>query len=419
MRVLSYDKPGYAEWRKSAHRVAAPDAAVQKAVADILAQVRTGGDEAVKKLTAQFDKTVIRSLVLSGKPAAPSKPVAAALKEARDNIAAFAKARLPKAWSMRNSHGARVGEAYRPFQRVGVYVPGGTAPLVSTALMTVTIAKVAGCKEVVAVTPPPVNPVLHWALQLAGADEIYQIGGAQAIGALAFGTESVRPVEKIVGPGNAFVTEAKRQVVGFVSIDQLPGPSEILVLADASANPAWIAADLLAQGEHGKGSQAVLVTPSAPLIQAVLAELEKQRTTLSRTEMIDKTLESGCVLVRVKNMAEAVAIANDYAAEHLSLQVKDARKWVPKLTTSGAIFVGGISPVVAGDFVAGPSHTLPTGGAARSFSGLTTADFFRRTSVVEYTPAALKKALPAITRFSEVEKLDAHGRSAQIRFSQS
>ena len=242
------------------------------------------------------------------------------------------------------------------------------------------------------------------------------MGGAQAIGALAYGTESIRPVQKIFGPGNAYVVEAKRQVVGRVAIDLLPGPSEILIVADSTANAAWIASDLLAQAEHGKGSQMILVTNSAKLLAAVEKQIREQMVSLSRQEHLAGVLEQGAVLILVKSMKDAVKIANEYAPEHLSIVAKDELKIAQAIRTAGAIFLGGYSPVAAGDFLAGPSHTLPTGGAGKSFPGLTVDMFQRRTSFVRFDERSLKKSVGTIETFSAIEGLDAHGRSASIRF---
>jgi histidinol dehydrogenase len=334
-------------------------------------------------------------------------------------VAAFARAGLRKSWSRRNEQGARVGEIYQGFDRVGLYVPGGTAPLVSTAIMTVTLAKMAGCREIVVTTPcgsdGSVNPSLLAALHLAGATEVWRIGGIQAIGALAYGTQSIRPVAKIFGPGNKFVIEAKRQVFGLVAVDQLPGPSEVMVLADDTGHPAWIAADLVAQAEHGHGSQAVLVTPSRDLADAVAREVAVQLKSLSRQESLAQALKTGGFIVLAADMAQAITIANDYASEHLSLIVKDTRSVVRQITTAGAIFIGNHSPVAVGDYLAGPSHTLPTGGAGKSFAGLTVDQFQRRTSVVQLDAAAIRKSAPLVKVLSDLEGLDAHGRSAMIR----
>lgn len=416
MRLVSFRDPDYGTWRAAMRRRAMPAAAVADAVAHIILRVRSEGDAALREFTGQFDGVDLQEIRLTGRPPKPAKAAAAALAEARENIADFARRQIPKAWRQRNRHGARVGELFLPLERVGAYVPGGSAPLVSTALMTVTLAKVAGCPQIAVVTPPPVDPVLHYAIRLAGATEIYQVGGAQAIAALAFGTSSIPPVQKIVGPGNRYVIEAKRQVLGAVAIDQLPGPSEALVIADAGANPALVAADLLAQSEHGPDSAGILLTPSLALRDATRSEILAQLARLSRRTILEASLASGCALAHVRNLAEAADIANDYAPEHLSLQIRRPTSLLPKIRNAGAIFLGAFSPIVAGDFLAGPSHTLPTGGAAKSFAGLTAGEFFRRTSVIEYGAASLRRALPGIATFSAIEGLDAHGRSASIRF---
>jgi histidinol dehydrogenase len=260
-----------------------------------------------------------------------------------------------------------------------------------------------------------IAPALLHALHCAGATEIYKIGGAQAVAALALGTKTIRPVQKIFGPGNAYVVEAKRQVFGRVAIDLLPGPSEVLVIADDSANPAWVAADLLAQAEHGKGSGMVLLTNSDAVLQAVNAAISEQLKTLSRRSHLEGVLAKTAVLVRVKNLAEAVALCNAYAPEHVSIQTDDPEMIADQLVSSGAIFLGGYSPIAAGDFVAGPSHTLPTGGAGHSFPGLTAEMFQRRTSIIQYDRASLSRSVETIELFSAVEGLDAHGRSARIR----
>jgi len=343
-----------------------------------------------------------------------------AIAEAEKNIAAFAEKSLRKKWQMKNSHGASVGEKFDPFQRVGVYVPGGMAPLVSTALMTITLARVAGCPEIVVCTPcgkdGSINPALLFAARAAGATEIYRVGGAQAIAAMAYGTNTIPRVQKIFGPGNAYVVAAKRLLVGHVAIDLLPGPSELLVLADDTANPRFIAADLLAQAEHGSGHERVwLVTTSVQILKSVEGEIAKQLPKLARREFVQRALQNNGWLIQVKSLADGVALANRLAPEHCEIMTRNPRKVSGGILTAGAIFLGPWSPTVLGDYVAGPSHTLPTGGAGASFAGLTVDQFQRRTSVVEYSRASLKKALPVVKKFAELEGLGAHGRSAEIR----
>jgi histidinol dehydrogenase len=417
-RVLRYNEPNFARQVAALNRHAQPEASREAAVAEIIRNVREKGDAALVKYAKQWDNVdlVQGGLLLPSRRLVVAEPVRAAVEYALGNIKAFSKLRKPRGWSKTNREGATVGEKFDPLERVGIYVPGGTAPLVSTALMTVTLAKEAGVREIVAVTPPPVNETLHYALRLAGATEVFQVGGAQAIAALAYGTNSIARVQKIFGPGNAFVVEAKRQVVGAVAIDQLPGPSEIAIVADDTARADFIAADLLAQAEHGAGSQILLLTSSAKLLAAVEVELARQSPQLQRGKHLAGVLEHGCALVLVEDIGEAIGLAEDFAPEHLTLVIKEARRWSETIRNAGAIFIGNYSPVAAGDFIAGPSHVLPTGGAAKAFSGLTVDQFFRRTSVVEYPQRALHRVRAHIGTFCAVEELDAHARSIDIRF---
>lgn len=424
MKILGYRDADYASFVKRLERRALPTHDVRDLVGDIIAEVAGQGDKALVAYAKRFDNVVLKEKQLFVTPeelaavkVAPAtrKAVAASLK----NITAFAKRGLRKDWSMLNAEGARVGERFQPFDRVGVYVPGGKAPLVSTALMTAGFAKAAGVPEILAATPcgpdGTVNPDLLYALKAAGVTEILKIGGAQAIAAMALGTRSVRPVDRIFGPGNRFVVEAKRQLFGAVSIDLLPGPSEILIVADKTGNPDFIAADLLAQAEHGGDSVIGFITDSKPLIGKVLKAIDRQLETLSRARYIREVLKQATFMLQVRNLAEAVAIANAFAAEHVSLIVAEERKWLPLLRTAGAIYLGNDSPVAVGDFLAGPSHTLPTGGSGRSFSGLRADQFQRRTSIVKLGKKAVRKSLPAVAEFARIEGLDAHGRSTAIR----
>jgi histidinol dehydrogenase len=400
---------------------------IEAAARRILDTVQARGDAAVIEWTAKFDGAQLSPQQLA---VTQAELVTASLKadvelrhavaEADRNIAKFAHQSRRKNWQMRNSHGATVGEKFDPFQRVGVYIPGGAAPLVSTALMTASLARVAGCKEIVVCTPcgkdGAVNPALLYAARAAGATEIYRVGGAQAIGAMAFGTQTIRRVQKIFGPGNAYVVAAKRLVVGHVAIDLLPGPSEVLVLADDSATARYVAADLLAQAEHGSGYERVwLVTTSARLLSAVQKEMLRQLKTCARKPYIEKVLDRDTWLVQVKSLEQGLELANELAPEHCEVMTRNARKVSAQIFTAGAIFLGSWSPTVLGDYVAGPSHTLPTGGAGISFPGLSVDQFQRRTSVVEYSRGALKKALRSVRTFARMEGLDAHGASAEIR----
>ena len=403
------------------------DAGIEQRTRAILQEVQARGDDAVLEFTARFDGATLTADQLAVTQAelfnaslAADKPLRAAVAAAEKNIATFARKSLRKNWQTKNSHGAVVGEKFDPFTRVGVYIPGGTSPLVSTALMTVTLAKVAGCPEIVVTTPcgkdGTINPALLFAARAAGATEIYRIGGAQAIAAMSYGTATIRRVQKVFGPGNDYVVAAKRLLVGHVAIDLLPGPSEMLVICDDTANPAFAAADLLAQAEHGHGESRVwLVTTSGKMLKAVEREIAKQQPKLARAESIRRALESHSYLIQVKTIADAVALTNQLAPEHCEVMTRDARKVSEGILTAGAIFLGGWSPTVLGDYVAGPSHTLPTGGAGASFAGLTVDQFQRRTSVVEYHRAALQKALKSVKKFAELEGLGAHGKSAEVR----
>jgi len=399
-----------------------------QAATRILADVKERGDKAVVDCARLYDGSNIsnrRIRVSAGEVAEARKLVdedfKKAAKEAHKRIAAFSRNGLRDDWKMETPKGGMLGERFVPFDRVGAYIPGGAAPLASTALMTLTLAKVAGVKELVACSPAnaegKLNPYIIYALDLAGATEIYKIGGIHAIGAMAYGTKTIAKVRKIVGPGGPYVTAAKRQVYGDVALDMVAGPSEIAVLCDSSANPAHVAADLLSQAEHGTGSEkALLVTTSQRQVEAVRTEVLKQAKTLSRSEPILQVLEKGMLLVVVKNVAEGMKLCNLFAPEHMELIVKNPEKWVDKVENAGALFIGEWTPESVGDFAAGPSHVLPTGGTAAYFSGLTVEDFRRRVSLIQFTKEDLKDALPVVEAFGRVETLDGHARSATIRF---
>ncbi len=403
------------------------DATIEERTRAIVEAVRAKGDAALIEFTERFDGARLSPASIRVSPEEIQKAVdqadpalRAAVADAHRNVAEFARRSLRENWQCRNHHGAAVGEKFDPFQRVGIYIPGGTAPLVSTALMTVTLAKAAGCPQIVVATPcgkdGSVNPSLLFAAATAGATEIHRVGGAQAIAALALGTASIGRVQKVFGPGNAYVVAAKRLLFGYVAVDLLPGPSEVLVLADDSANPKFVAADLLAQAEHGSGHERVwLITTSGKLLKAVTKEITRQLPKLSRREFIAKALEKNGWLIHVEELDHALQLTNRLAPEHCEIMTAHARDVAQRVTTAGAIFLGDYSPTVLGDYVAGPSHELPTGGAGRCFAGLTVDQFQRRTSVVEYGKGALKQALASIQKFAQVEGLDAHGRSATIR----
>jgi histidinol dehydrogenase len=425
MRIVRCTEKGYDKKLRVLDRRSEPEPAVQQTVAEIFAAVAKDGDRALIHFTEKFGgpkltpaKLRVTDAEIEAAVASQPPKVAKALAAARANVFTFAKASLRESWFTKNKQGAIVGERFDPFRRVGIYVPGGTAPLVSSAVMTCTLAQAAGVPEIVVTTPAgkdgKVHPALIAALKLCGATEIYKVGGAQAIAALALGTKTIAPVAKLFGPGNAYVVEAKRQAVGLCALDLLPGPSEVLVIADEHANPEWIAADLLAQSEHGHGSISVLLTSSAEMLDAVTAAVERQTALSARPEHLKEALQYA-TLVQVRDMDEAIALANAFAAEHVSIATSEPGEIARELTTSGALFLGGISPVVGGDFLAGPSHELPTGGAGKSFPGLTADQFQRRTSIVRFDEDSLRKSLPYLRTFSEIEGLDAHGRSAEIR----
>lgn len=428
MRVIRHTDP---DFTRQLAQVTAPsslfDPVIEQRTRAILDDVQARGDAALLELTERFDgakltaeQLPVTSAELMAASLKADESLRAAVAEAEQNIANFARKSRRRNWQMTNSHGAKVGEKFDPFQRVGIYIPGGTAPLVSTALMTVTLAKVAGCQEIVVCTPcgkdGRINSALLFAARVAGATEIYRAGGAQAIAAMAYGTNTIRRVQKIFGPGNAYVVTAKRLLVGHVAIDLLPGPSEVLVLADDTANPGFAAADLLAQAEHGSGHERVwLVTTSAKVLKAVEKETAKQLPRLARREFIQRALDHNGWLIQVRSLDEAVKLVNQLAPEHCEVMTRNPRKVSAGIVTAGAIFLGPWSPTVLGDYVAGPSHTLPTGGAGASFAGLTVDHFQRRTSVVEYNRVSLRKALVAVERFAALEGLSAHGKSAEVR----
>ncbi len=429
MRTLHHASKTFAEELAIFCRGTLVPKEISDSVAAILADVRVRGDEAVSYYAAKFDGAKLRAREFR----VPAADIANAMKRlpagemkalnaARENILAFNKRGLPEDWMARNKHGAQVGEKFDPIRRVGLYVPGGEVPLVSTVLMTVTLAKIAKCPEIAVFTPSnadgKVADGMLAALGLLGVEEIYRVGGVQAIGAMAFGTTTIAPVDKIYGPGNAYVCEAKRQVFGVVGVDSLPGPSEVMVIADESANASFVAADLLAQAEHGSGREKIyLVSPSADMIAAIGSEIRTQLQLLSRSEKTQRVLEHGFLAVQVQSLAQAAGVANYVAPEHLELIVQEpmVKKLTTAITTAGAIMIGNHTPTALGDFTAGPSHVLPTGRAGRFFSGLRVADFIRRTSLIRYDRGSVKKAEPVVAAFAAMEKLDAHGRSVRIR----
>ncbi len=400
----------------------------EQAVTRILKDVRMNGDSALQQWTQRLDQIDL-------KPAPVSK---AAIQSALDSISPVQRDALEKAatrietfhrhqpltsW-FTNELGGTLGQIIRPIQRVGLYVPGGTAPLPSTVLMSAIPARVAGVKDIVVVTPPnrsfenkelPVNPMILAACAIAGVDEIYLLGGAQAIAALAYGTETIRPVDKIFGPGNLFVTLAKRQVYGVVGIDGLAGPTETVVVADEFANPNWVAADLLAQAEHDLLASAILLTPSQSLIEKVQVEVANQLEERGRADIITASLENRGGAVLTNDLNEAVQLANEYAPEHLALSVRDPWNWVEKVNNAGGVFVGEYSFEVLGDYLAGPSHVMPTGGSARFASPLNVWDFVKIVSLVALDEKTVQAISPIAATIAQAEGLDAHANSALVR----
>jgi len=404
------------------------DPEAEKSARLILDAVRKEGDDAVIRFAREYDSSPLDASTMpvsqfelnQARDQVDNKFVVAA-REAHKRILTFARAGMKKNWSISSPKGGTLGEQFSPYERVGIYIPGGHAPLVSTALMTVTLAKAAGVPEIAACSPVgssgKMNAFLLVALEMAGATEIYKIGGIPAIGAMAYGTKTIRKVQKIAGPGGQYVTAAKRLVYGDVALDLVAGPSEIAVLADDSAAPEAVAADLLSQAEHGTGlEKALLVTPSFRLVSAVQDELLRQMQSLSRRDAIASVLNQGTLLVTTGTLDSGMDLCNRFAPEHLEIIVQEPRNWLKKVKNAGAVFVGGWSPECVGDYVAGPSHVLPTGGAAAMFSGLTADDFLKRTSVIAFTRADLLNTLDIISVFGNIEGMDAHTRSALIRF---
>lgn len=399
------------------------------AVTRICEDVRKRGDKAVISYSRRFDspRLQIKSIQVSAKEFADAarkvdRAFTRALNRAISNIKIFHQRQLRRSWMLTRQPGARVGQLINPVDAAGVYVPGaraGETPLVSSVLMGVIPAKVAGVQQVVMVTPPTksggLNPHLLVAAQKAGADAVYKAGSAWAIAALAYGTQTIPRVDVIVGPGNIYVTLAKKILTGTVGIDMLAGPSEILVIADQGANSKFIAADLLSQAEHDVLSSAILITDSGKLAQAVVKEVKGQLAGLLRAEIAAKSLQKYGAIIVVENLKIAVEMANRIAPEHLELQIKDPFEVVGKIRNAGAVFVGDYSPEAVGDYIAGPNHVLPTAGTARFASALSVDNFIKKTSLIHYTRKAFQRAAPDIIRLAEIEGLGAHARSIKVR----
>jgi histidinol dehydrogenase len=402
---------------------------VSAVVTEVLADVKARGDQAVLEYTHKFDGASLSAAAMRVDPAELQAAEAslaeadrAAIRESIALVRDFHQQTLPQDWQASNAQGGIVGERFYPIQRVGLYVPGGNVPLVSTVIMTAVLAKLVQCPEVCVCTPPAADgsiaPGMLAALSMVGIDEVYKVGGVQAVGAMAYGTATVPAVDKIFGPGNAFVMEAKRQVLGTVGIDLLPGPSEVMIIADAGANPAHVAADLIAQAEHGSGKEIIyLAITSKALLGAIEQSLAEQLPERTHAAKCEQVLANRFLAVTCETLEQAAQVSNYIAPEHLELQVADEAidALTAQLTTAGAILQGYMTPTVLGDFTAGPSHTLPTGRAGRFFSGLQATDFIRRSSILRYDAQSLAKAAPVVETFARLEQLDGHGRSLTIR----
>ncbi|EJG0026077.1 TPA: histidinol dehydrogenase [Vibrio alginolyticus] len=400
----------------------AEGANITTAVAEVIAKVREEGDSALIELTEKFDRVKPESIRVSSqeiKAASErlSESMKSALEQAYANISKFHKAQKPQPIKVETQSGVLCEQVTRPIQKVGLYIPGGSAPLPSTVLMLGVPAKIAGCRKVVLCSPPPIADEILYVAKLCGIDEVYNVGGGQAVAAMAYGTETVSKVDKIFGPGNAYVTEAKRQVSNDfrgAAIDMPAGPSEVLVIADETADADFIAADLLSQAEHGPDSQVVLVTPSPVIADQVTDAVQRQLKELSRADIAEKALASSLIIIS-ESMTQSVSISNYYGPEHLIVQTKNPRELLPLLDNAGSIFLGDWSPESAGDYASGTNHVLPTYGYTRTYSSLGLADFSKRMTVQELSADGLKNLAPTVVTMAEAEGLDAHKRAVTIR----
>ncbi len=420
IKILKYgDEPNSKIFARSV-----PKTDVEGVVSEIIANVRANGDKALYEYSKKFDKAELSSLLVSREEIDEAVRLVEPefleiLKKAAKNIYNFHSKQVRNSFIINNENGIVTGQKVIPIDRAGLYVPGGTAAYPSTVLMDSIPAKIAGCREVIMVTPPKsdgkVNPVILAAAHVAGVDKIFKIGGAQAIAALAYGTESIPKVDKIVGPGNAFVAEAKKQVFGVVSIDMIAGPSEILVVADSTCNPKYVAADLLSQAEHDKMASAVLVTDSKELAEKVSEEIEKQLPLLEREEIARASIDEHGKIIVADNLTAAIDIANEIAPEHLELCVDNPFDYLDSVRHAGSVFMGKNCPEALGDYFAGPNHTLPTSGTAKFSSPLSVDDFVKKTQYTYYTKDALARVAKDVEFFAKKEGLTAHAKSAVIR----
>ena len=397
---------------------------VSTVVAQIIARVQQQGDQALFQLIEEIDQVSLTSLTVSLEEVetavqAVSPELLEVMEQAKENILAFHQKQVQQGFVLTKENGVVMGQRVLPLAKVGVYVPGGTAAYPSTVLMDVLPAKIAGVKKIVMITPTDsqgkVPAAILAAASVAGVDEIYKVGGAHGVAALAYGTETIPKVDKIVGPGNIYVATAKKMVYGEVDIDMIAGPSDVLIIADASANPRWLGADLLAQAEHDILAQAILVTTEAALIEEVQVELDLQLKELPRKDIAAAALESSGKLILVNDLTEALTIANQIAPEHLELAVADPFALLGQVENAGSVFLGHHTPEVLGDYFAGPNHTLPTEGTARFYSPLSVDDFIKKSSYLYYPEAAMKATGPAVALFAETEDLIGHARSINVR----
>ncbi len=395
-------------------------------VADIIQNVKENGDSALKEYTKKFDKVDIETIKVSEEEITVAykkvdPQLLETIKKSRQNIWNFHEKQLQNSWINPKEDGTMLGQLVRPLEKVGLYVPGGTAPLISSVLMTAVPAKVAGVEKLIMCTPPSkdgsINPAILVAAREAGVDEVYRAGGAQAVAAMAYGTETIPSVDKICGPGNVYVATAKRLVFGDCDIDMFAGPSEILVIADSSAIPEYVAADLLSQAEHDILASSVLVTDDVSLLDSVKTEIEKQLLALKRNEIIEKSLKDYGFGILVDNIEEAIEVSNNIAPEHLEICIKEPMSILGMIKNAGAIFVGNYSPEPLGDYMAGPSHVLPTSGTARFSSPVNVDQFIKKSSLIYYNKQSLETTSNDIIRFAEAELLDAHANAIKVRFN--
>ena len=425
MRVFKSDDANFEEqWRAVCGRRVDSVLDVEKDVAKIIADVRARGDEALKAFVKKFDGASLDRLEVSGEEwddACEQVDSAdrAAIGKAAMRVRDFHRKRIPSSWEMREEGGAYMGQRVRPLARVGIYVPGGKAVYPSSVVMNAIPASVVEVPEIVMATPPgkdgTIRPEVLMAARVAGVHRVFKMGGAHAVAALAYGTESVPRVDKVTGPGSVWVATAKKQVFGQVGIDSEAGPTEVAIVADRSATPSWIAADLISQAEHDELAQSVLITHVKALVTRVQEQVAKQLKELDRAEIAEKSIKTRGAIIQTRNLAESLALANQYASEHLVLAIEDPEKAAKSIENAGAIFMGHYTPVAVGDYIAGPNHVLPTGGTARFFSPLSVEDFLKRTSFMKFEPPKLRELGADIVRLSRIEGLTGHGTSVELR----